>query len=81
MDIAFERTCLNAAKIRAYQEGMVQASERQVQSMLFFMNKTGKTASDVGLSMFDTGAFLTKSRANQLIASLAEEVVCGKDVA
>ncbi len=81
MNIAFERTCLNAARTRAYQEKMNPASERQVQSMLFFMNKTGKTASDVGLSMFDTGAFLSKARANQLIASLAEELVCGKEVA
>ena len=42
------------------------------------MNKTGKPCKDIGLSVYDDGAFLTKTKANFIISELAEEAVCGK---
>ena len=57
VDIATERTSLNMARNRAVAWDKIPATERQVQSILFFLSKT---------------------KANFIIAELAEEAICGK---
>jgi len=79
MDIAYEKTCLNVARNRAAEINKTPATDRQIQSILFFMNKTGKPCRDIGLSVYDDGAFLTKTKANFIISELAEEAICGRD--
>ena len=78
VDIATERTSLNMARNRAVAWDKTPATERQVQSILFFLSKTNKSASDIGLSPMDNQASLSKWKANNIIASLAEEAICGK---
>jgi len=78
VDIAMERTSLNVARNRAGSWDKTPATDRQVQSILFFLSKTNKTSSDIGLSPMDSQASLSKTKANFIISELAEEAVCGK---
>lgn len=73
----YDQTCLRCAKARAEQWGLISASDRQLGLILSFMKQMDKTAGDIKLPLENQQASLSKTRANEIIAQLAEEFAYG----